>query len=171
MVLLLLPLPWTEGWEMRRKIQGYGGEEERNGLPNVTTPCALTASFHWSSHTHQTLMWAMKGGNWWWLGFGSMWGGTWKLRGTGGCRCHGSWEGDRVQKHGEGDGDNPQRPWWRLQDHKILEVGSVVCQQHKADPGWSWECKYLPEQRGNILPITASVLRAECSHNLQEQKN
>ena len=126
MVLLLLPLPWTEGWEMRRKIQGYGGEEERNGLPNVTTPCALTASFHWSSHTHQTLMWAMKGGNWWWLGFGSMWGGTWKLRGTGGCRCHGSWEGDRVQKHGEGDGDNPQRPWWRLQDHKILEVGSVA---------------------------------------------
>ena len=29
-------------------------------------------------------MWAMKGGHWWWLGFGSMWGGTWKLRGTGG---------------------------------------------------------------------------------------
>lgn len=36
--------------------------------------------------------------------------GTWKLRGTGGCRCYGSWEGDRVQKHGEGDSDNPQNP-------------------------------------------------------------
>ena len=27
MVLLLLPLLWIEGWEMRRKIQGNGGEE------------------------------------------------------------------------------------------------------------------------------------------------
>lgn len=36
--------------------------------------------------------------------------------------------------------------------------------------GCNSEGNYLPEQMGNILPITARVLRAECSQNLQEPK-
>lgn len=83
---------------------------------------------------------------WWQVGAGRGWalgprGGTWKLRGTGGCRCHGSWGGggERAQKHGKGDGDNPQNPWWRLRTHKTLELGSTVCLQQKAGPGCSWE--------------------------------
>ena len=100
-------------------------------------------------------MWAMKGGHWWWLGFGSMWGGTWKLRGTGGwlqvlCKL-GRGRAQRAEARGRG----PWQPTESLMKAPgSQDIKSRVCGMFTTQ-GRSWmqlRMKLPPRTDGEYFP-------------------